>query len=576
MKKYDVTQYGLCRDGKTPNSKALISLLENLPNNSMLFFPEGRYFFPEKVEFKNKKNLSIVGENATLVTHFESCGDPANNNNLFEFINCEDVALTDFVITTDDFIGWAGIVIAVNVEELYYDVRIYDQFNVTGFEHPIALNTCDRDGTPDYMFDDGVWQPTGTVIVNGAEGTRFGAHSYEVIGDHICRFKAARAETLSKLRVGEQVCYRFITYGNHQLSFDSTKRVLIKNVDMYRVPSMCVLINGRSEDFTFDHFTVKVAPGSRELFAANCDGIHIIGLGGYLHLKHCEFEGLGDDALNVHSMPATVTKVLGEKSFEAMQPVFDYDNYGSMKYNVLWQDWAREGDVVEFYDTDTFEKKGSLTVKSFEDGVITAADVKGEFANGNVLINNKFCPSVRISNCTVKNTRARAFLIRTRDVMIENCYMCGLSLPAILITPDLVRWFEVGNSRDVTIRNNVFEKCAFIKSPANRGAIAVKSCDDDCNGVDYSAYVHSNIMILNNKFISVGNSAIYLSATDGVEITGNNFENCCSNRFNPTAYGIRHDIVTENCNNVIVSNNVTSQKEKNLFWSKRCMNVSLE
>ena len=575
MKKYNVTKYGLCGDGKFNNSEPLSALLENLPDDSMLFFPEGTYLFSQVVKFENKKKLSIVGENATLMTHFESCGDPANNNNLFSFENCEDICLSDFIITTDDIIGWSGVVTNVNVDELYYDVRIYDQFHVTGFEHPIALNTCDKDGSPDYMFDDPVWQPTGNVTVNGVEGLRYGAHAYEVIGDHLCRFKARSAETLSKLCVGEQVCYRFITYGNCHLGFKATKRVLIKNVDMYRAPSMCIVIGGRSEDFTLDHFTVKPAPGSRELYSANCDGIHIYSLGGYFKMRHCEFVGLGDDSLNVHSMPASVIKKLDGDKFEIMQPVFDYDNFGAVKYNPLVNEWGQKGDILEIYDTETFEQKGTIMVQSLDDGVLTYSKLEGSFEEGNILINNSVCPSVHISDCTVKNTRARAFLIRTRNVLIENCYMYGLSLPAILITPDIVRWYEVGNSRDITVRNNVIEKCAFIKSPANRGAIAVKSCDDDWNNLDYASYVHKNIRILDNKFINVGNSAVFISATDGVEISGNNFENCSSRRFSPTAYGIRHDVVTYNCNDVTVKDNVSTQKESRVFWAKKCKNVKV-
>lgn len=572
MKKYDVTQHGVLPDGKTPADKALSALVEKLPDNSTLYFPKGIYYFTGRVEFRDKKGLTLTGEDAVLMTHFEPCGDPANNNNLFVFVRCRDVVLSDFVITTDNPIGWSGVVTAVNTDELYYDVKIYDQFEVTGFEHPVALNTCDSDGTPDYMFDDGVWRGTETVTVNGREITRYGSHSYEVIGDHLCRFKARAAESLSKLRVGEQVCYRFIMYGNCHLSFNESERVLIKNVDMYRVPSMGLVIGGRSKDFTLDHFTVKAAPGSRELFSANVDAIHIYGLGGHLRMKHCEFSGLGDDAMNVHSMPGEIRGITGDNSFEIKQPVHDFDN-GGKKFNNIADVWARSGDVIEVYDFDTFEPKGTITVGTLENGVLTAKKITGTCGTGDLLINTAFCPSVHISDTVVKNTRARAFLIRTRDVLIENCYIYGMSLPAILVTPDTVYWYEVGNSRNITIKNNVIEKCGIIKSPANLGAIAVKTCDDDWNKIDYPTQIHNNISIIGNKFINVGNSAVYISSVKNAEVTGNKFENCCSRRFSPTAYGIRHDIVAEECDGVTVKDNISTQCDKKVFWARKCKNV---
>ena len=572
MKKYDVTQYGVLPDGKTPDSKALSELVEKLPDDSMLYFPEGVYYFPEQVTFQDKKKLSVIGEDAVLMTHFEPCGDPANNNNLFSFIRCEDVVFSDFVITTDHPIGWSGVVTAVNTNELYYDVKIYDQFEVTGFEHPVALNTCDADGTPDYLFDDGVWRNTETVTVNGKEITRYGSHSYEVIGDRLCRFKARAAESLSKLRVGEQICYRFIMYGNRHLLFQETERVLIKNVDMYRTPSMGLVIGGRSRDFTLDHFTVKVSPGSRELYSANVDAIHINALGGYLRMKHCEFVGLGDDALNVHSMPGEITKIANDNRLEIKRPVYDFDNRGR-KFREISDGWARNGDVIEVYDAATFTLKGTITVARLESGVLTAAETTGVYDIGDLLINTALFPSVHISDTIVKNTRARAFLIRTRNVLIENCYIYGMSLPAILVTPDTVRWFEVGNSRNVTIKNNVIEKCGIIKSPANLGAIAVKTCDEDWNKMDYPSGIHSDIHIIGNKFINVGNSAVYVSSAKNVEICKNNFQNCCSRRFSPTAYGIRHDIVTDNCDGVTVKDNISTQNDKNVFWAHKCKNI---
>lgn len=95
-------------DGKTPSDKALSELIEKLPDNSILYFPKGIYYFPKQVEFKDKKGLSVIGEDAVLMTHFEPCGDPSNNNNLFGFVRCKNIVFSDFVITTDNPIGWSA------------------------------------------------------------------------------------------------------------------------------------------------------------------------------------------------------------------------------------------------------------------------------------------------------------------------------------------------------------------------------------------------------------------------------------------------------------------------------------
>jgi len=106
--------------------------------------------------------------------------------------------------------------------------------------------------------------------------------------------------------------------------------------------------------------------------------------------------------------------------------------------------------------------------------------------------------------------------------------------------------------------------CANIKSNANKGAIVFKACHDS-GGEDYPAGVHENINIHNNKFIDLPHSAIYISAAKNVKITNNVFENCCckvKNSDSPYAY---HDIVTVNCENILVTDNVTSRSEDKLY-----------
>ena len=566
MAKMNVTKYGLVGDGKTPNSEALSVLLNDLPDGSTLVFPEGTYYFPTCVEIRGKKKLTIVGEDATLMTHFGPCGDPKENNNLFHFSECEDVTVRDFVVTTDNPIGWAGVVTAVNPEKLYYDVRIYDQFPVTGYEHPVALNSCDADGTPDYVYNDGVWRETAEVDEDGKGKVRYAGFDYEVIGDHLVRFKASSAEKLAKLPVGEQMCYRFIVYGNTHFSFANTHRVLMKNMDVYRASSMAIVISPRCSDFTLDHFNVKPQPGSRELYVANADAVHVLGLCGYLRMKHCEFVGLGDDALNIHGTAGEITGILPDGRLE-MQ------HRHRNGFSPLQGNWAIAGDVIEVYDSATFLRKGTLTVGEFRDGVATVTATTGEYAVGDTLANTAYFAATHISDCTVRNTRARGFLLQTHNVLVEHSYVYGMSLPAIIVSPDIKWWYEVGPSENVVIRNNVFEKCAIIPSGANLGAIVVKG-SHDVGAADYPAGVHRNMHILNNRFTNIGNSGIYVSATEGLEIRGNRFEGCCRRRYSPTAYGVRHDIVTMNCNDVTVQENVTTQKEKNLYWAKNCKRVT--
>ncbi len=565
--KYVVTKYGIVGDGKTSNSEALSKLINEVPDGSTIFFPAGVYYTDQLIRVNGKKKLTIEGEDATLMTHFGPCGDPKENNNMFAFNGCDDLVIRDFIMTTDNPIGWSGVVIAVNNDEHYYDVRIYSQFPVTGLEHPVALNSCDADGTPDYVFNGGSWLDEKKVMVDGEEKTRLRSMNYDVIGDHIVRFYVEPNHNLKVLKVGEQMVYRFIVYGNTHLGFSNCNRVLLKNIENYRCSSMGTVISPRCSDFTFDHYNIQVKPGSQELYAANADGIHILGLTGTLRFKHCKFDGLGDDVLNIHGTAGEITAINEDGSMKL-------EHRHRSGFSPLQQNWAIPGDVVQVYDSKTFAHKGTFTVGSYQDGVTTITASTGTFEVGDALANKVYYAATKITDCVIKNTRARALLLQTHNITVEDCYFFGLSLPGVLLSPDIRYWYEVGPTSHTLIKNNVFEKCAIIKARQNRGAISVLCAHDiDPNDLN-KAGVHEDMKIIGNTFRNTGNSAIYVSATDGVEVRDNLFENCCSNRYNPRAYDVRHDIVTHNCSNIVISGNRTTQKEKNLFYAIKSKNIT--
>lgn len=565
--KYVVTKYGIVGDGKTSNSEALSKLIAEVPDGSTIHFPAGVYYTDQMIRVVGKKKLTIEGEDATLMTHFGPCGDPKENNNMFAFDKCDDLTIRDFIFTTDNPIGWSGVVVAVNPEEHYYDVRIYSQFPVTGLEHPVALNSCDADGTPDYMYNGGKWRPETKVMVDGKEVTRYGSFDYEIIGDHLLRFKVEESHNLKVLKVGEQMVYRFIVYGNSHLNFSNCNRVLLKNIENYRCSSMGTVISPRCSDFTFDHYNIQVKPGSQELYAANADGIHILGLTGKLRFKHCKFDGLGDDVLNIHGTAGEITEIREDGSMKL-------EHRHSKGLSPLQWNWAIPGDVVQVYDAKTFAHKGSFTVGSYQDGVVTIASSTGTIEAGDALANTVYFAATHISDCVIKNTRARALLLQTHHITVEDCYFFGLSLPGLLLSPDIRYWYEVGPTAHTLIQNNVFEKCAIIKARQNRGAISVLCAHDTDPNELNKAGVHEDIKILNNTFRGTGNSAIYISATDGVEVRGNLFENCCNNRYDPHAYDVRHDIVTFQCDHITIADNRTTQKPKNLFYAIRSKNIT--
>lgn len=514
----NVTEKGIRNDGAADCSAALTKLLAECEEDSELFFPEGRYYLEHAVAVENKKRLTLRGEKAVLLTHFSPCGEPGENNDGFHVRGCEELRFENFTATTDNPISCAGRVTAVDPEKHTYDIRIADEFPVTGWEHFGGTDTCDDEGSPDYVIETCETFTRETLTdENGKERVKLTGTPYEVIDGQNIRVKVPERFDLTRLRIGHRVLYRYIIYGNSLFVFSDCRNVTLSHIEVERCASVGAVIKPRCEDFTFESFHIRVPSGSEALYASNADGIHIIGLQGRLVMKNCFFDGLGDDALNIHSKAGEIVSLDRETGhLECISRDLE------MQPRPLPQNWAAAGDTIAVYDRNTFLKKGTLTLDGWADSAAHVTSVNGSADPGDILANEAFFASVLLENCHVRNTRARGFLLQSKNMVLDGCSVWGTSLPAVILSPDIRRWYEVGPSENTEIRNCRFEKCAFIENGANLGAIVVKA-SHDIGASDYPAGVHKDVRIRNNEFADLRVPGVYLSATDGATVQGNRF-----------------------------------------------------
>ncbi len=559
--------YNAAEQGVLPGagcvSDRLADLIAALPENAVLFFPAGVYHLSRPVAVEGKRGLTIRGEAGTvLVTHFSPCDDPAYNNTAFACRDNRDLTFERLTFTTDHPTNCAGRVVAKDTAAHTYDVRIDERFPVTGWEHFWGTDTCDEEGTPDYVIEtyDTV---TREELPDGQGGTRikFTGTRYEVIGDHLIRVFMPGWD-LSRLTIGHRVLYRYVIYNTAVFTFADCHRVVLRHIEIERCNSMGAVVLPRSSDFTFEDFNIRSPKDSPALYAGNADGIHIVGLMGYLHMKDCAFSGLGDDALNIHSQAGEIGEIRPDGTLRCI-----YRNR-QMEPCTLSPSFAQGGDLLRVYDRNTFLEKGTITLSAYEQGVAAVASHTGTFGVGDILANDSFFASVHLENCEVRHTRARGFLLQSRNMLIENCRFYGMSLPGIIISPDIRVWYEVGPSDHVEIRNCTFEKCGFLHSGANLGAIVVKAAHD-AGSANYPAGVHTNLFLHDNRFLHCGASGIYVSATRGVRILRNTFIDCCADPYDPAGESVRHDIALRCCEDVQLYGNHSSRQ----LYTDRCEDV---
>lgn len=557
MQTCNVLKAGVIADGITSCAAALQALFDAHKKDTVFFFPAGQYYLREAVRVQGMENVTVCGDGATIITHFDPCDDPSTYNHAFLFSDCRELTLEGFTFTTDAPVNTVGTVIGKNPKEHTYDVLIDPEFPVTGFEHLYGSDTVDDEGSPDYALEtyDKI-EKTTVTDENGKERLKITGVVYTVIGDHTIRVQLPDWVNYDRVHVGHRIMYRYLIYGNGTLSFADCHDVTVRHIEIARSNSFGAHVSPRSSNFTFEDFNIRSPKGSKAVYASNADGIHILGLSGYLKMKNCHFDGLGDDALNIHSIAGEIAAI----SDDGKHMHFTRGNDRGLP-----QKWAQSGDVILVYDKETLHVKGRLTLSQYADnGDAEIAAEEGTCAVGDILANDAFFAAVTIENCSVRNTRARGFLLQTRNVLVDNCHIYGMALPAIIISPDINYWYEVGPAENVEIRNCTFEKCSWIVKASNVGAVVVKTCHDD-KLPNMPTGVHHDIRFINNTFKHCGNSGIFVASTDGVTVRGNRFSELAQAVFDRSREGLYHAVYLYNSSHFTVQDNESDTPDKMLF-----------
>jgi len=458
-----------------------------------VLIPSGEHFLERQLEFVGKTNLVIRGElGAKYVLKFSPSGKIEENSNGFCFRECRDVTIENLAFTTDNPVNAQGRIAAVHPEDGTFDVRFNDDYKIMGNEHFLGCDTFDALGMPDYLLE--VYWPR-------PEGVK-----YELLGDNLVRLKAPEGYDVSKLDVGHRFLVRFEITGNQVFEFVNCHGVTLRDVRIERASGAGVVIAGACKNFSFERFSIRRREGDAALFTENSDGIHILGLSGKLRLDGCYFDGLGDDCLNIHG--------------KGIKAKFRPDGKLDLPSNRFG-----ESDTVVVYDQQTFLEKN--VAETVEGDIV--ANATRSFA------------AVEVRNSYFANNRARALLLQTKNVLVENCVFKGIALPAILMAPDLSYWNEVGPVRNVEIRNCEFERCAMHPTHGGcYGAIAVKTSHGGVESGKYPDGVHAGVHVIDNVFRDCLRGTVYMTATSGREVVGNKAVNCggmLSNDINKVVLG---------------------------------------
>lgn len=300
---------------------------------------------------------------------------------------------------------------------------------------------------------------------------------------------------------------------------DRSKNILLEKVKQ-RFNYSLALVAQDSENISLS--CVDFSPGTDNVrkLSSIADFLQFCMCRGKITVKDSNFEGSGDDCINVHGIHFKII----DKSESGITLRFCHPQ--THGFNPF-----RSNDEIAFINRKSLLEHGRARVLSStllnEYEILLTLDNTNAAIVGEVVENITACPDLDFCNNTINRIITRGILVTTRGkVNIEGNRFISTTMSGILISDDSNNWFEGGMCKDVVIKNNCFEYCKetpILIKPENK---------------TYQGAVHHNIKIIDNVFKTYKDVAININATDNILISGNSFSN--ENHFSAT-----------NCNNII-------------------------
>ncbi|MEP4534593.1 MAG: right-handed parallel beta-helix repeat-containing protein [Cyclobacteriaceae bacterium] len=323
-----------------------------------------------------------------------------------------------------------------------------------------------------------------------------------------------------------------------------SKDLSFTNISVYHAGAMG-LIAERSENITLDRFNVMLRPGSDRYVTSTADATHFCNCKGLVTIRNCTFENMLDDATNIHGTYVRVNKVLSDEQVAV-------ETYHPHQNDYLF---GEIGDSIQVIDqktlTPTTEPILIKNIKRINEkiSILTFSQPIGGKVNIYDGIENiSWHASALIENNTVRNNRARGFLISTpRKVIVRNNYISS-QMAAFRITGDLGLWNESGPCDSLIIENNKIENCIY--SGISQSVIQIDpqyASKQDIEGV-YS----QNIIIKNNEIRTFDPSVLLAMSVDGLVFQNN--EIIQTDKYKPI-YPDKPHIEVTNCQNVNLEGN---------------------
>lgn len=516
-KDFSVHDFGAVGDGKTDDGPAIrkavaAAVAEGAGSRVVFGKKEYRLDWCEtanyQISLEGAENIAIEGNGAVLVNH--------PRNNLISLTKCTNVSVKGFTVDYDPLPFTQGTITAVDAKEGWMDVRIQE-----GYSHPVDV--YETLGSKSPKKDWGVvfdpverhrrWDVAMHFYTKGFARSPSGVDIVRVMLD------GAQTKDAASLRPGDRyvITYKYANSGaNNELvgcgdcSFEDFTMHMAKYGMTFRVEASSARNEFRRVKLTFK-------PGSDRLIVTPKDGFHCKENRVGPLIEDCFFEGLLDDSINISACPYWIKKVISPGNyaihgaqngaplvgdrFTAFTPSRNEMVDGFVVKSVKPYSKRPEWSEVQF-DREIPNPGVNETNSDFPAGI-----EKLKFTG---MYNTDACgANYVIRNCTFREQRRHAMLVRAIGGIIEGNTIDGVGGSGVYMTNEIGSFYEGPVPQNCIIRDNIFSN--------TQGVPIVVGSERASSPAAYA----KNIRITGNRIESLAAPCIQAFAVDGISVSGN-------------------------------------------------------
>lgn len=538
----DVSDYGILPNTKENISPLVTKMMESLKplsdgkNKITIYFPKGRYDFHEEgssvreyfisnhdqtnpkkvgIELNELKNVTIQGNNSLFVFHGRMLP--------IAFVGTKNCTISSISIDFETP-HIAQVQIIKNDPETGITFQVAPWVNYRIAENG-RFETFGEDWTAQQAGGIAFEEKTKRLVYRTSD------LSINTVGSTNLSNRQVHAPQWkdSRLIPGTVVAMRTWARPTPGIFLSECTDTKLENINVHYAEGMGLLAQV-SENITLSNFSVRLKGESDpRYFTTQADATHFSGCKGKIISHGGLYEGMMDDAINIHGTYLKVIKRIDNNTL-----VGKYMHGQSYGFK-----WGDTGDRVQFINSSTMELIGSentiasitptdkptnhgakeFTIK-FKNSIDPLINEQSTFGIENL----EWTPSVHFYANTIRNNRARGSLFSTPKLtVVEDNLFDHTSGTAILLCGDCNGWFETGACKKVIIRNN-----RFINSLTNMFQFTnaiISIYPEIPNLKDQQKYFHGGkkgaIKIENNLFDTFDTPILYAKSTDGLTFKNN-------------------------------------------------------